>query len=63
MVYLFKIYKQLNMDKRLFSFLFLKEEHTIEEIYEIFDNENYEINKLDISRLYRFINYLIGDTI
>ena len=57
--------KQLNMDKKdLFSFfLFLKKRHTIEEIYEIFDNENYEINKLDISRLYRFINYLIGDTI
>jgi len=57
--------KQLNMDKKdLFSFfLFLKKRHTIEEIYEIFDNENYEINKLDISRLYRFIDYLIGDTI
>ena len=53
--------KQLNMDKKdLFSyFMNLKKKHTIEEIIEIFDNDNYEINKLDISRFYRYIDFLI----
>ena len=25
----------------------------------LFDNDNYDINKLDISRLYRYIDFLI----
>ena len=51
--------KQLNMDKKdLFSyFIYLKNNNNIEEINEIF-NENYDINKLDIARFYRFIDYL-----
>jgi len=51
--------KQLNMDKKdLFSyFIYLKNNNSIEEINEIF-NENYDINKLDIARFYRFIDYL-----
>ena len=51
--------KQLNMDKKdLFSyFIYLKNNYTIEEINDIF-NENYDINKLDIARFYRFIAYL-----
>ena len=54
--------KQLNMDKKdLFSyFMDLKKKHTIEEIINIFDNDNYEINKLDISRFYRYMDFLIG---
>ena len=54
--------KQLNMDKKdLFSyFMNLKKNHTIDEIIEIFDNDNYEINKLDISRFYRYMDFLIG---
>lgn len=54
--------KQLNMDKKdLFSyFMNLKKNHTIEEIIDIFDNDNYEINKLDISRFYRYMDFLIG---
>ena len=52
--------KQLNMDKKdLFSyFMNLKKNHTIDEIIEIFDNDNYEINKLDISRFYRYMDFL-----
>jgi hypothetical protein len=51
--------KQLNMDKKdLFSyFIYLKNNNSIEEINEIF-NENYDINKLDIARFYRFVDYL-----
>jgi len=53
--------KQLNMDKKdLFSyFMNLKKNHTIEEIIDIFDNDNYEINKLDISRFYRYMDFLL----
>ncbi len=53
--------KQLNMDKKdLFSFFMnLKKENTIEEIIEMFNNDNYDINKLDISRFYRYIDYLL----
>ena len=52
--------KQLNMDKKdLFSFFMkLKKENTVEEIIELFDNDNYDINKLDISRFYRYIDFL-----
>ena len=51
--------KQLNMDKKdLFSyFIYLKNNYTIDEINDMF-NENYDINKLDIARFYRFIAYL-----
>ena len=50
--------KQLNMDKSdVISFFFnLRKDNTIEEIIEMFQNENYEITKLDINRMYRFIN-------
>ena len=37
-------------------FLFLKKKYNIEQIYEIFNNENYEISKLDVNRIYRFLN-------
>ena len=53
--------KQLNMDKKdLFSyFMDLRKNHTVEDIIKLFDNDNYEINKLDISRFYRYIDFLI----
>ena len=52
--------KQLNMDRKdLFSFFMnLRKEHSIEKIIELFDNDNYDINKLDITRFYRYIDYL-----
>ena len=55
--------KQLNMDKKdLFSyFMDLRKKHTVEDIIKLFDNDNYEINKLDISRFYRYIDFLINN--
>jgi hypothetical protein len=46
----------LSMDQKdLFTFFHsLREEKTEEEIYEVF--ENYEINKLDIKRMYRYLD-------
>jgi hypothetical protein len=46
------------MDKKdLFSFfVYLKEKYPIEEIIEMLLSENYEISKLDIARLYRYLN-------
>ena len=54
--YLYKIYKQLNMDiKDMFSlWIDLRNKYKIEEIVELFDNENYEINKLDINEFIDF---------
>ena len=60
-IFIQNLCKQLNMDiKDMFSlWIDLKNKYTIEEIVELFDNENYEINKLDINRIYRFLNALI----
>jgi hypothetical protein len=51
--------KQLNMDKpdMFLFFINLRENMTIDEIINMFNNENYEINKLDINRIYRFLDY------
>ena len=53
--------KQLNMDiKDMFSyFLHLRKIYTIDEIIDLFDNENYEISKLDINRIYRFLDNIV----
>ena len=60
-IFIQNLCKQLNMDiKDMFSlWIDLKNKYSIEEIVELFDNENYEINKLDINRIYRFLNVLI----
>jgi len=60
-IFIQNLCKQLNMDiKDMFSlWIDLKNKYKIEEIVELFDNENYEINKLDINRIYRFLNILI----
>ena len=54
--------KQLNMDiKDMFSyFAYLKTKYDNDEINEIFENNNYEINKLDINRIYRFLDSIIS---
>ena len=46
------------MDKKdLFSyFIYLRKNNDIETIFEIFNSENYDISKLDIARLYRYID-------
>ena len=53
--------KQLNMDIKdmLSYFCHLREKYSLEEINEIFENDNYEINKLDINRIYRFLNSIV----
>ena len=50
--------KQLDMDKKdLFSFfLHMRKKYRIDEIYTLFNNDNYSINKLDISRIFRYLD-------
>ncbi len=47
----------------LLIFLDLKKKYKIDEITNLFQNENYDISKLDIARLYRYLNiyYSIED--
>ena len=55
---------ELNMDKKdMFSyFLNLRKSNTMDEIYELFNNDNFNINKLDINRIYRYLDtYLEND--
>ena len=58
MLFIQNLCNQLNMDKRdMFSyFINLRNKYSLEEIYELFDNENYSINKLDINRIYRYLD-------
>ena len=58
MLFIQNLCQQLNMDKKdVFSyFLYLRQNHTDEQIYELFDNDNYQINKLDINRVYRYLD-------
>jgi len=53
--------KQLNMDIKdmLSYFCYLKSKYQIDEIIDLFENNNYEINKLDINRIYRFLNCIV----
>ena len=55
--------KQLNMDiKDMFSyFCYLKSKYELDEIIELFENNNYEINKLDINRIYRFLDCIVSN--
>ena len=46
--------------KDMFSyFCYLKKKYSLEEINELFESNNYEINKLDINRIYRFLDNII----
>ena len=58
MLFIQNLCKQLSMDKQdMISFFFyMRKKYDIEEIYEIFDNENYDISKLDINRMYRYLD-------
>ena len=55
---------ELNMDKRdMFSyFLNLRKKNTLDQIYELFDNDNFNINKLDINRIYRYLDTYLDTT-
>jgi len=57
MLFIQNLCQQLNMDKKdTFSFfLSLRNKFTDEEVYELF-GDNYEINKLDIDRIYRYLD-------
>ena len=58
-----KICQQLSLDKNdmLTLFLELREKHTPDFIYNMFDT--YDINKLDINRLYRYIDKCSSKTV
>jgi len=58
MLFIQNLCNQLNMDKKdMFSFFInLRKTYSIEEIYDLFDNENYNINKLDVKRIYRYLD-------
>jgi len=58
MLFIQNLCQQLNMDKKdVFSyFLSLRQKYSDDEIYELFDNDNYQINKLDINRVYRYLD-------
>jgi|TARA_B110000858_G_scaffold197982_1_gene261850 hypothetical protein len=58
MLFIQNLCKQLNMDKKdmLSYFLHLRQTLSDEDIIKLFNNENYDINKLDINRIYRFID-------
>jgi dephospho-CoA kinase len=62
MLFLNELCQKLQMDKKdiLGYFTILREDYDISDIYELFDNENYDLNKLDINRIYRFIDRYIG---
>ena len=49
---------KLSLDKDdLFSyFLYLRNNYNVEDIYNMFSNENIDISKLDIARLYRYLD-------
>ena len=57
-IFISKLCQELNMDIKdmLSYFLYLKNKYTIDEINELFNNENYDINKLDINRIYRYLD-------
>ena len=65
MLFIQTLCRQLNMDKKdmLAYFLHLRQNYSEEDIIKLFNNENYEISKLDINRVYRFIdNYTLPAT-
>ena len=62
MLFINELCQKLLMDKKdlLGFFSTLKEKYSINEIYDMFSNENYSMNKLDINRIYRFIDRYTG---
>ena len=62
MLFLNELCQKLQMDKKdiLGYFTTLRENYHMNYIYEMFDNENYDLTKLDINRVYRFIDRYIG---
>lgn len=66
MLFLQHFCEQLSMDKKdvIAYFRTLRLKYTDDEIHCLFDNDNYEITKLDINRMFRFIDgHLLIDNI
>ena len=63
MLFINELCQKLLMDKKdiLGFFSTLREKHSLNEIYDMFNNENYNMNKLDINRIYRFIDRYTGN--
>jgi hypothetical protein len=61
MLFLNELCQKLLMDRKdiLGFFITIREDNTMNHIYDMFDNENYEMSKLDINRIYRFIDRYI----
>ncbi len=57
MLFIQGLCRQLNMDKKdMFTFfLDLRKRYADDEIYDVF-SETYDINKLDINRIYRYLD-------
>ena len=57
-IFIQQLCSKLCMDKKdlLSFFLYLRKDKSVEDIYEMFVGENYDISKLDIARLYRYID-------
>jgi hypothetical protein len=66
-IFIQNLCQELGMDKKdlIAFFIELKNKHTDAEIYQLFESDefsNYEINKLDINRIYRYLDkYLKED--
>ena len=65
MLFIQNLCNQLNMDKKdMFSFFInLRIKYSLDEIYELFNNENYAISKLDINRIYRYLDSYTLNTV
>ena len=57
-IFIQQLCSKLCMDKKdlISFFLYLRKDKSVEDIYEMFIAENYDISKLDIARLYRYID-------
>ena len=57
-LFIHNLCKRLDMDKKdIFSFfLHMRKKYRTDEIYTLFNNDNYNINKLDISRIFRYLD-------
>jgi len=58
MLFIQNLCQQLSMDRKdMFSyFCNLRDTYSLEDIYDLFDNDNYDISKLDINRIYRYLD-------
>ena len=67
MLFIHKLCSQLGMDKKdLFAFFInLRKQHKykLEDIYELFNDDCHEITKLDINRLFRYIDHFTGKAV